>query len=115
MVTMEQQQLEQRVERELRALHIGGTLKGLYYLTYAIVSEIRNTGMTQRITKEIYPEIARVFMTTPSRVERDMRWAIRISWEQAEDKINQMAPCHLVKCPTNREFIDIVAFYIRSL
>ena len=110
-VVMEHE-LAQRVERELRSLYIGGTLMGLYFLVYAIVVEVQRPG--QRITKELYPEIARAFKTTPSRVERNMRWAIRMAWERAKDKIDQMALRHLVKRPTNREFIDIVAFYIRS-
>lgn len=112
---MMEHELAQRVEQELRSLYIGGTLKGLYYLVYAIVAEVQRPGSTQCITKELYPEIARTYKTTPARVERDMRWAIRMAWESAKDKIDQMALRHLVKRPTNREFIDIVAFYIRSI
>lgn len=112
---MMEHELAQRVEQELRSLYISGTLKGLYYLVYAVVAEVQKPGSTHRITKELYPEIALAFKTTPARVERDMRWAIRMAWESAKDKINQMALRHLVKRPTNREFIDIIAFHIRSV
>lgn len=106
--------LEQRAETILRSLHINGTLKGLAYLTYAVSETVRDPRRTEFITKDLYLEIARVYGTTASRVERAMRWAIRFSWEFCQKELDQMAGYHLVKRPTNREFIDLVAFYIRS-
>ena len=106
--------LEQRAEAILRSLHINGTLKGLGYLTYAVSETVRDPRRTEYITKDLYLEIARAYGTTASRVERAMRWSIRFSWEFCRKELDQMAGYHLVKRPTNREFIDFVAFYIRS-
>ena len=105
--------LERQIEKILRSIHINGTMKGLRYLTYAIAETVRDPARTNLITKDLYWEIAHVYKTTASCVERDMRWAICISWECAKKKLDQIAPCHLVKRPTNKQFIDLVAFYIR--
>lgn len=106
--------LEQRVEKNLRSLHINGTMRGLRYLVYAITATVRDPERTHLITKDLYWAIAHEYNTTALCVERDMRWAISISWECAKKKLDQMAPCHLVKRPTNKQFIDLVAFYIRT-
>ena len=106
--------LEQQVEAVLRSLYVKGTLKGLRYLTYAVSETVKEPRRTELITKDLYREVARAYDATASRVERAMRWAIHISWEHAREELDQMAGYHLVKRPTNREFIDLVAFYIRS-
>lgn len=113
-VEISERLLERLVETVLRSLHIPGTLKGLPYLTHAIAATVQNPHRTALITKDLYHEIARVYNTTPSGVDRAMRWAIRMSWETSRNELCQMAGYHLTQRPTNREFIDLVAFYIRS-
>lgn len=106
--------LEQQVERLLRSLHIGGTLHGLDYLTYAIAKTVRDPGATRYITKELYPEIAKYFDTTPSRVERAIRTAVAYSWKHAKrETLNEVAGYHLTQRPTNSEFIDFAAAHLR--
>lgn len=106
--------LEQLVESVLRSLHIPGTFKGLPYLTYAVTETVKDPQRIKLITKDLYREIARQYNTTPISVERAIRWAIHASWEFAREELEQVAGYHLLKRPTNREFIDFVAFYIRS-
>lgn len=106
--------LKRDVEKALRRLHINGTFLGLKYLVHAVSETVLNPDRTYLITKDLYREIARRYKTTPSRVERDMRWVIHISWENAREELDQMVGHHLVKRPTNREFIDHIAFYIRG-
>lgn len=106
--------LDRLAEEVLRSLHIPGTLKGLSYLTYAVSETVKDPRRTDFITKDLYHEIARQYGTKALSVERAMRGAIRVSWENARNELDQMAGYHLVKRPTNKEFIDLVAFYIRS-
>lgn len=106
--------LKQEIELLLRSLHIGGRLHGLQYLTYAISKTVRSPDATQYITKELYPEIAKHFGTTPSRVERSIRTAITYSWKHVRrETLNEVAGYHLIERPTNSEFIDFAAAYIR--
>lgn len=106
--------LKQEVEKTLRSLHICGSWRGLRLLTFAITQTALDPRRTELITKDLYWDIARRYKTTPERVERNIRRAIQLSWEFSSEKLDQMAGYHLVKRPTNKEFIDIVAFYIRS-
>lgn len=106
--------LEQEAERLLRSLHIGGKLCGLQYLTYAVAKAVRDPETTRYITKDLYPEIAHRFGTTPSRVERAIRTAIIYSWKHApREALNEAAGFRLTQRPTNSEFIDFTAAYIR--
>lgn len=106
--------LKREAEKALRFLRINGTFTGLKYLVYAVSETALDPDRTYLITKDLYREIAHKYKTTPSRVERNMRWAIHISWNDSRNEFDQMAGYHLVKRPTNKEFIDLVAFYIRS-
>ena len=101
------------VECTLHALRIPGSLQGMRFLMYAIERTVKDPTYTQFITKRLYIDIALFCHSTPSRVERSMRTAVEVSWNNARKELNQMAGYHLVKRPTNREFIDLVAFYIR--
>lgn len=87
---------------------------GLKYLIFAVSETVLNPNRIYLITKDLYREIARKYKTTPSRVERDIRSAICVCWENAKDELEQIAGCHLSKRPSNKEFIDYIAFYIRS-
>lgn len=113
-VEISERLLEQLVETVLRSLHIPGTLKGFKYLIHAITKTVEDPRRTELITKDLYREVAYAYDTTPSRVERAMRWAVCICWEEAREELEQVAGHYLLKRPTNGEFIDLVAFYIRS-
>ena len=108
------EQLELQVERILRGLRIGGKLKGLKYLVYAISETVRDPNRTELITKILYSEIAAQYDSKPGRVERDIRFAVRTCWVAAREELIRIAGYDLDEPPTNREFIDLVAFYIRS-
>ena len=66
-----------------------------------------------RITKELYPGIARKFDTTASKVERAMRHAIDVAWTRGQmENINMLFGSKLYvkhEKPTNGEFIALIA------
>ena len=62
-------------------LRIPRSLKGFRYLTIATVLVVLVPERLERITKEIYPEVARRCGTKSSRVERCMRKAIIHCWD----------------------------------
>lgn len=100
----------------LALLRIPRSLSGFRYLTIAIVLVLQAPERLERITKEIYPEIARRCGTKVVRTERCMRTAIGRCWEQGNrEALDQMAGYHLVKRPTNSEFIDLVSMYISKV
>lgn len=55
-------------------------LSGYAYISYAITLLARNTNLDFSVTKDIYPQVAKHFRTTPSRVERCIRHAIEVAY-----------------------------------
>lgn len=66
-----------------------------------------------RITKELYPGIARHFGTSASKVERAMRHAIEVAWSRGRlESVNRLYGYKVFSAedkPTNGEFIALVA------
>ena len=73
---------------------------------------MENHDVINRITKELYPGIARKFGTSASKVERAMRHAIEVAWTRGRlDTVNQMYGYKVFQKddkPTNGEFISCV-------
>ena len=79
---------------------------------------IENHDVINRITKELYPGIARRFDTSASKVERAMRHAIEVAWSRGRlDTVNRMYGCRVFDAmdkPTNGEFISCVSEKIKG-
>lgn len=65
------------------------------------------------VTKVLYPEVARRYNTTPSRVERAVRHAIETAWDRGDLETLQRYFGYTVSNtkgkPTNSEFIAMIA------
>ena len=88
----------------LLSLGIRPKIKGFKYIKYILVSKYNDES---RITREIYPDVAKKFHTTPSRVERAIRHAIQSSYfhsKNAEVYTSIFGEMDDVP-PTNGEFI----------
>ena len=73
--------------------------------------------MVGAITKKLYPELAKRYNTTTSRVERAMRHAIEVGWTRSdwkmtEDLFGQSVDFDRSK-PTNSEFLVTIADKLR--
>lgn len=53
---------------------------GYNYIMYSLELIMENPEILHHITKELYPEVAKHFASTPARVERAIRTAIQITW-----------------------------------
>ena len=64
------------------------------------------------ITKALYPQVAKTFQTTPSRVERAIRHAIEVAWDRGVLDTLQRFFGYTVSNtkgkPTNSEFIALI-------
>ena len=105
--------LEERIANLFLTVGIPAHIKGYQYLREAVRMVIENPEMMSRITKELYPGIARKFGTTSSKVERAIRHAIEVAWNRgridALDEAFGKNVCSLADKPTNGEFIALVA------
>ena len=78
---------------------------------------VNNINIINQITKQLYPEIAFKYNTTPSRVERAIRHAIEVAWGRGDQKTVESIFGYTVSAdkgkPTNSEFIAMIADKLR--
>ena len=84
---------------------------------YRLEIIVNNMDILNSITKQLYPTIAKMHETTPSRVERAIRHAIEVAWNRGKmDTINELFGYSIQAGkgkPTNSEFIALIADKIR--
>ncbi len=92
-------------------------IKGYQFLREAVKLVMDEPEMINRITKELYPGIARKFSTSPSKVERAIRHAIEVAWSRGRvEVLNQVFGANVCSPddkPTNGEFIALIADKMR--
>ena len=110
-------ELQKKITKVLHTLGVPSHIKGYLYIRDSINIMYNSHDVFGGITKEIYPEIARKYNTTPSRVERAIRHAIEISWNRGDYDVMDEIFGHSVDYdkakPTNSEFIATIADHIR--
>lgn len=72
-------QLEGMVTAIIHEIGVPAHIKGYQYLREAIILTVENMDVINAVTKVLYPEVAKRFGTTPSRVERAIRHAIEVA------------------------------------
>ena len=108
---------EEQLANLFLSIGIPAHIKGYGYLREAVRLVLEQPEIINRITKELYPGIARRFGTTPSKVERAMRHAIEVAWSRGRlENINQIFGYRVFEAddkPTNGEFIALIADKLR--
>ncbi len=109
--------MEAKITNIIHEIGVPAHIKGYLYLREAITMVIDDIELLGAVTKELYPNIALKYNTTPSRVERAIRHAIEVAWSRGKvDTINNIFgyTIHTDKGkPTNSEFIAMVADKLR--
>ena len=109
--------LQVSITKTLHELGVPSHIKGYQYIREGISLVYNNPKIVGGITKELYPEIAKKYDSTTSRVERAIRHAIEISWNRAnwdfmENIFGYSVDIDRAK-PTNSEFIVTIADKLR--
>ena len=101
----------------LHEVGVPAHIKGYLYLREAITMVYHNIDILGGITKILYPDVAKKFSTTSSRVERAIRHAIEIAWVrgnvEAISEIFSYTISYNKSKPTNSEFIAMIADRLR--
>ncbi len=97
----------------LHNLGIPSHIRGYNYIKEGIMIVYRNNNGISYITKDVYPEIAKKYDTTSTRVERAIRHAIEVSWSRGdinlmEDIFGNSLNVNRDK-PTNAEYLTTLA------
>ena len=105
--------IETMVTNIIHEIGVPAHIKGYQYLREAIMIAVEDMDVINAITKVLYPQVAKTFSTTPSRVERAIRHAIEVAWDRGDLDTLQRFFGYTVSNtkgkPTNSEFIALIA------
>ena len=105
--------IETMVTNIIHEIGVPAHIKGYQYLREAIIIAVNDMDVINAITKVLYPQVAKTFQTTPSRVERAIRHAIEVAWDPGDLDTLQRFFGYTVSNtkgkPTNSEFIALIA------
>ncbi|GAA0443741.1 sporulation transcription factor Spo0A [Lentibacillus halophilus] len=109
--------LEASITNIIHEIGVPAHIKGYMYLREAITMVYNDIELLGSITKVLYPDIAKKYNTTSSRVERAIRHAIEVAWSRGNiESISALFgyTVNISKAkPTNSEFIAMVADHLR--
>ena len=105
--------LESTVTAIIHEIGVPAHIKGYQYLRESILIAVKDMEVINAVTKILYPEVAKRFGTTASRVERAIRHAIEVAWDRGDLETLQKYFGYTVSNakgkPTNSEFIAMIA------
>ena len=106
------------IKRILLELGVPNSIKGHALLVCAIRIVAEDPSVAERITKELYPEVAKRFGDIPSRTERAIRHAIEAAFDRCDLRVIERYFGNTVSPrkgrPTNSEFITRLADVVRN-
>ena len=109
----EKTSIENLVTGIIHEIGVPAHIKGYQYLREAIIIAVNDMDVINAITKVLYPQVAKAFQTTPSRVERAIRHAIEVAWDRGDldtlQKFFGYTVSNTKGKPTNSEFIALIA------
>ena len=112
-----EENLEALVTNIIHEVGVPAHIKGYQYLREAIMMVVNDIDVINQITKQLYPDIAVKYHTTPSRVERAIRHAIEVAWGRGQTDTVENIFGYTVSAvkgkPTNSEFIAMIADKLR--
>lgn len=117
MVQNKGRNLDASITSIIHEIGVPAHIKGYLYLREAITMVYNDVELLGSITKVLYPDVAKKFNTTASRVERAIRHAIEVAWSRGNlDSISSLfgyTVSNTKAKPTNSEFIAMVADKLR--
>ena len=112
-----EENLEALVTNLIHEVGVPAHIRGYQYLRDAIIVVVNNIEIINQITKQLYPDIALKYSTTPSRVERAIRHAIEVAWGRGQQEAVESIFGYTISAskgkPTNSEFIAMIADKLR--
>ena len=106
--------LEGEISVLLSRMGISASIKGYHFIRKAVMLAAEDPEVLVGITKGLYPDIARMYKTTASKVERAIRHAIESGWKKNGPQVYfETAGFLPAEKPTNGQFIAALSEYFR--
>ena len=106
-------ELDKRISDVFMMVGIPAHIRGFRFLREAVKLAVSHPEIINSITKKLYPEVAELFETSPSKVERAIRHAIEVAWNKGRiENVNSVFGVRIYtdnERPTNGEFIALIA------
>ena len=113
----EKEDMERAVTEIIHEIGVPAHIKGYSYIREAIMLVLEDGDIINSITKQLYPSVAKIYRTSPSRVERAIRHAIEVAWDRGDtETINKIFGFTINQSkgkPTNSEFIAMISDKLR--
>lgn len=114
---IKEQDMETAITEIIHEIGVPAHIKGYSYIREAIMLVLKDNDIINSITKQLYPSVAKVYNTSPSRVERAIRHAIEVAWDRGDtETINKIFGFTINQSkgkPTNSEFIAMISDKLR--
>lgn len=114
---LEKRETEAVISELMLELGIPAHLRGYQYLRTAVSMCVKDMELIGSVTKLLYPDLAKKYVTTDQKIERAIRNAIEVSWERGNGELFQKLFGYDNSVgnnrPTNSEYIASVADYVR--
>lgn len=105
--------LRVQVTEILHQIGVPAHIKGYHYLRDSIIMAIEDPEIINAVTKQLYPNVAKQYNTTSSRVERAIRHAIEVAWDRGDVEVLNSYFGYTIHNtrgkPTNSEFIAMIS------
>lgn len=111
------QETTQMISDLMLELGVPAHLRGYQFLRSALEMCVEDMELVGSVTKLLYPDLAKRYQTTDTKVERAIRNAIEVSWDRGNSDLFEelfgYSNSPEYNRPTNSEYIAVVADYIR--
>ena len=106
--------LEGEISVLLSRMGISASIKGYHFIRKAVILALEDEEALVGITKGLYPDIAKCYKTSASKVERAIRHAIESAWKKNGPQIYFEVAGYLPsEKPTNGQFLSALSEYFR--
>ena len=106
--------LEGEISVLLSRMGISASIKGYHFIRRGVIMAVEDEEVLVGITKGLYPDIAKMYKTSASKVERAIRHAIESAWKKNGPQVYFETAGYLPsEKPTNGQFIAALSEYFR--
>lgn len=103
-----------QTKHTLKNLGITRKYKGFYYLSDAVEIVNLNETALLNVGKQIYSPISIKYNCNSRTIERNIRTVILNAWKDNKYQIENIMGVKLTSTPTVTEFIDGLAYYVKT-
>ena len=84
---IDRRELEKTISDFMLELGIPAHLRGYQFLRSAVQMCVEDMELVGSVTKLLYPDLAKLYQTTDTKIERAIRNAIEVSWDRGNSEL----------------------------